>query len=198
MLISSIPSPTLALAEQARQAMSQEIAKINWLEILMQSASNLLSLWPLWLIVGLTALPTFIYKTYLHIRLSKAGMYEIDKMTGEEFEQRLCILFRNLGYQVTFTGKPSGDYGVDLVIEKCGRRTAIQAKCYKHKLVGEDAIREVYTGMHHYNCMESQVITNSNYSRMAWRLARSNNVKLWNRNNLASLLLTEKFQISQQ
>ena len=119
-------------------------------------------------------------------------MFEIDKMTGTEFEKRLAILFSNLGYKVTETGKPAGDYGVDLVIEKDGKKTAVQAKCYKRQLVGEDAIREVYTGKNYYKCDGAMVITNSNYSKMAWKLAKSNNVKLWSRNYLVKVLLTEK------
>lgn len=35
------------------------------------------------------------------------------------------------------------------------------------------------------------VITNSNYSNMAWRLAKSNGEKLWNRKYLAKVILTE-------
>lgn len=118
-------------------------------------------------------------------------MFEIDKMSGSEFEERLAILFSHLGYRVTKTGKPSGDYGVDLVIEKDGRRIAVQAKCY-HTLIGEDAIREVYSGKNYYHCGEAMVVTNSTYTKMAWRLAEADNVKLWNRNYLTKVLLTEK------
>lgn len=150
------------------------------------------TMWPL--IVFLIFV--FIYKIYLFSRLKKSGMLEIDKMTGPEFEKRLSILFSNLGYKVRESGKPTGDYGVDLVIEKNDIKTAVQAKCYKRQLVGEDAVREVYSGKNYYNCSEAIVITNSNFSRMAWQLAKSNKVKLWNRNYLTKVLLTEKAKIS--
>lgn len=144
--------------------------------------------WPLLLFFVLW----IIYKLFRLFQLQKAGIFEIDKMTGEEFERRLAILFTNLGYKVIQTGKPFGDYGVDLVVEKDGKRTAVQAKCYKKRLVREDAVREVYSGMNYYKCGEAMVVTNSNYSRMAWILAKSNGVKLWNRNYLAKVLITEK------
>ena len=145
-------------------------------------------LWPLLIIFLFIS----IYKIYKLFRLKRAGMFEIDQMTGPEFEKRLSILFKNLGYNVKETGLPTGDYGVDLVIEKDGKKTAVQAKCYKKNIVGEDAIREVYSGKNYYKCDDAMVITNSNYSRMAWRLAKSNNVKLWNRNYLVKVLLTER------
>lgn len=135
-----------------------------------------------------------IFNLYRFYRLSKAGIFEIDKMTGEEFEERLRILFTNLGYKAerTSPGKVKPDYGVDLVIEKNGIRTAVQAKCYRRQLVGEDAVREVYSGINYYHCNDALVVTNNNYSKMAWMLAKSDNVKLWNRNYLVKVLLTEK------
>ncbi|MBU3978195.1 restriction endonuclease [Patescibacteria group bacterium] len=114
-------------------------------------------------------------------------------MNGEEFEGRLGILYENLGFKVTRTGdRPGGDYGVDLVIEKDGERTAIQAKCYKHNKVGEDAVREVHTGKKIYNCHKAQVKTNSRYTPMAWKLATTNHVWLYDRKGLVKILLLEK------
>lgn len=116
-------------------------------------------------------------------------------MTGGEFEERLAILFRNLGYTVTRTGKV-GDYGVDLVIERGGIRTAIQAKCYKSGKVHPDAIQQVYAGKNKHYCTEAIVVSNRNFTTEAWRLARSDNVKLWSRNYLAKVLLTEKMNVN--
>src|SRR5437773_10642459 len=102
--------------------------------------------WQIWLLFGLALLVRFGYKIYQHHRLAQTGIYDIDKMNGEAFEERLKILYEHLGFTVTRTGgRPGGDYGVDLIVEKDGTKTAIQAKCYKNK-VGEDAIREANTG----------------------------------------------------
>src|SRR5690348_1382015 len=46
-----------------------------------------------------------------------SGLSAIDSMTGTQFERRLEILFRDLGYAVRHTGR-LGDFGADLVIEK--------------------------------------------------------------------------------
>lgn len=147
--------------------------------------------WPLLVILAVMSVIRIAIWFYHYQRFSKAGMFEIDKMNGSDFEERLAILFTHLGYRVTRTGKPSGDYGVDLVVEQNGRRIAVQAKCY-HGSVGEDAIREVFSGKNYYHCGEAMVVTNSTFTKMAWRLAESNHVKLWNRNYLTKVLLTEK------
>ena len=146
--------------------------------------SLLLRIWwffALLLILGITGVAI---KFYQHQRLANSGIFEIDHMTGEQFEQRLQILFTNLGYraQRTNSSKSRPDYGADLVIEKNGIKTVVQAKRWRG-YVGEDAIREAYSARNYYNCTEAMVITNSNFSQMAWQLAKSNNVKQWNRNH---------------
>src|SRR6266567_1122212 len=83
--------------------------------------------WQLWLLIGVGVLVKLGYEVYQHHRLARTGIYEIDKMNGEAFEERLKILFENLGFNVTRTGgRPGGDYGVDLIVEKDGTKTAIQ------------------------------------------------------------------------
>jgi restriction system protein len=83
------------------------------------------------------------------------------------------------------------DYGADLIIEKDGIRTVVQAKRWR-VYVGEDAVREAYSAKNYYNCTEAMVVTNNNFSNMAWNLAKVNNVKLWNRPYLIRMLLEEK------
>jgi len=171
--------------------------QINWykeftLPMLKAAVAIILQFWQLWLILGVAALVKIGFALYQHQRLAQSGIYDIDKLSGEEFEERLQILFENLGYRVTRTGgRPGGDYGVDLVIERDGKRTAIQAKCYRNK-VGEDAIREANTGKNYYHCHEARVVTNSYFTPMAWRLARANYVWLYDRNGLIKLLISEK------
>lgn len=133
-----------------------------------------------------------IFLTYRYYRRSKSGILAIDKMSGTDFEARLAILFKKLGYSVKQVGNQKGDYGVDLILEKDGVKTAVQAKCYKPSLVGESAVREAYTGKGYYQCSDAWVVTNSHYSRMAINLARANNVQLISRNQLVRLLLQEK------
>lgn len=145
-----------------------------------------------WAVIIEIVVVAVAYRIYQLYRLSKAGIYEIDKMTGSEFEEKLSILFSQLGYAVRHTGK-TGDYGVDLIIEKEGRKTAVQVKRYGyHEHVPESAIQQAFSGAKFYHCEDAIVVTNSRYTKYAYQLARSIGVSLWNRNDLVNALLTVK------
>lgn len=126
-------------------------------------------------------------KIYHYYKLSKANIDEVDNMSGPDFELFLCSLFRKLGYEVIHTGK-SGDLGCDLTVLKDGVRTAVQAKRYKGN-VGPDAVQEVVAALKPKNCTIGIVVTNSNYTEEAKFLANSNNIILWNRDELVNNIL---------
>jgi len=151
--------------------------------------------WFVWLFLIVVGVVILGIKIYQQIRLGKSGIFEIDQMTGEEFEERLKILFTRLGYKAerTVRGTTKPDYGADLVIEKNGIKTVVQAKRWRTDFfVGEDAVRAAYSAKNYYNCTEAMVVTNTNFSNMAWNLAKVNNVKLWNRPYLIRMLLEEQ------
>lgn len=140
----------------------------------------------------LVAIGLLIYKEY---RLSKAGIREIDKMTGEQFEDRLCVLFRTLGYTVDHYAKShrGNEYGVDIIIEKDGAKTAVQAKRYKMKEhVDNTAIEKLFAGKALVNCDHALVITNSTYTENARYAAKKLSVELWDRNELVNKLIESK------
>ena len=138
--------------------------------------------WPLLVIVAV--LPFFIWKS--HRRTNSIKMEEIDKMDGKTFEEFLGTVFKNLGYKVEVT-RYSGDYGADLIVQKHGKRIAVQAKRYSSNL-GVDAIKEVYAAQKYYRCKAAMVVTNSDYREQAKKLARATNVVLWNGEKLNQVL----------
>jgi restriction system protein len=58
-------------------------------------------------------------------------MDAVDSMSGVEFEMYVAAVFRGLGYNVAMT-KTTGDFGVDLVLTKDAKRTAVQCKRALH------------------------------------------------------------------
>lgn len=123
-------------------------------------------------------------------RLRKSGIEEIDKMDGREFERYLATLFKGLKYKVDLT-RASRDFGADLVISQNGRRIVIQAK-RQSKNVGLQAVQQVQTSIAYYRANEGWVVTNRDYTSSAYELARSNRVKLINRDKLIDLILQLK------
>ncbi len=122
--------------------------------------------------------------------LLDSGILEVDKMTGKEFEIFLDVHFEKLGYNVTLT-QDSQDYGADLILDKDGSKTVVQAKRSKNP-VGIKAVQEVAGAVRHYNGNKGRVITNNRFTENAYNLAKSNHVELWDRKKLIEFILTAK------
>ena len=112
-------------------------------------------------------------------RIKIYNMAQIDTLTGIEFENYLKVLFEKMGYNVKLT-KKSGDYGADLILNKRGKQTIVQAKCYS-KTVGVKAVQEVISARVHYGIKNAMVITNNYFSREAENLALESGVILTDR-----------------
>lgn len=130
----------------------------------------------------LLLLSAYIISSIKNQKLLKSGITRVDQMTGIEFENYLSVLFRKLGFETSIT-KSSGDYGADLILNKDGKKIVVQAKRYK-KNVGIKAVQEISSAKLHYGGHEAWVVTNSGYTTAARELARTNQVKLFHREDL--------------
>lgn len=120
-------------------------------------------------------------------RLKRSGIADIDKMKGRQFEIYLGHLFTAHGYKTEVT-QAAGDYGADLVTSKAGKKIVVQAKRYS-KNIGLKAVQEAHTAMNHYGASEAWVVSNRDYTEQAYTLARSNGVRLVNREKLIEMIL---------
>lgn len=142
--------------------------------------------------LGLLILGVIAYGKHRYVkRLRNSGIFEVDKMTGWEFEKFLEGLFLRQGYKVTHVGSSGGDFGGDLVLEKDGERTLVQAKRSASN-VGIKAIQEVVGGKRKYNCHRVMVVTNSYLTPAAWELGRVNGVNMVTRKRLIEEMLATK------
>lgn len=119
-------------------------------------------------------------------KLMESGMDLIDDMSGFVFEELLMEHFKKLGYKVKMTAK-TADYGADLILEKAAKKTVVQAKRWKQN-VGVKAIQEVVGSINYYQADQGMVISNSYFTLNAEKLARANNIELWDRDKLADFL----------
>ncbi len=106
-----------------------------------------------------------------------------DTLDGYKFEEYCAILLTKHGYDHVAVTSKSNDYGVDIIAYYEGRKIAVQCKRY-HNTVGNSAIQEVVAGMNFYNCQQAIVITTNYFSKPAIKLAKANNVTLWDRKEL--------------
>ena len=121
-------------------------------------------LWWLLAIIAAILLVRLLLFVRRQRRLARSGIREIDTMDGTTFEHYLASVFRRLGYRVEVVGSARGDYGGDLLIQKDGTRTIVQAKRYRGKRVGIKAVQEAHTARSMYDCVDAMVVTNSTFS----------------------------------
>ncbi|WP_156153580.1 restriction endonuclease [Domibacillus robiginosus] len=152
------------------------------------------------LLAALLAIPYFLLRWYAKNKekrkLLQAGLDEIDRMPGVQFEQYLGALFKDKGYKVQYT-PTTGDYGADLLLRKENRTIAIQAKRYR-SAVGVKAVQEASGAKGYYGTNEAWVITNNTFTKNACNCAERLNVKLIDRKDLINLIAESKAIIQTQ
>lgn len=112
---------------------------------------------------------------YESIASPAGGEVEQRRSDGRTFERQLGASLASAGYNVTFT-PATGDQGVDLLVERKGRRIAVQCKDYA-KPVGNDAIQQVFAGAQFYGAAEAIVVAPNGYTTSARQLAESLGVR---------------------
>jgi hypothetical protein len=135
-----------------------------------------------------------IYDGLVRVRdypLERLLAVEFKKLSEPEFEEFLVQIFRFLNYSVKATAT-AGDQGIDMLIERGGQITAIQAKgnCAS---VGNSAVQEVHTGVSVYArrgviCQQCAVITASAFTAGAIEAARAVNCRLIAGDQIESLI----------
>ena len=119
-------------------------------------------------------------------KLLSSGIDIIDGLSGQMFEELILEHFKELGYKGRMTSA-TADYGADLVLENGQERIVAQIKRWNQK-VGIDAVQQVVAAISHYNADRGMVVTNSFFTPNAKKLARSNNIELWDREKLIDFL----------
>jgi len=137
----------------------------------------------------------FVWLIYRKIKFSKRknidsidvfNISQIDSLSGTEFENLLKDIFEKQGYEAQTT-KQSHDFGADLILNKNGKVSILQAKCYS-KNIGIKAIQEIISAKKHYLAEEMFVATNRYFSKEAVILASEHDVRLIDRDVLVKLV----------
>ena len=126
-----------------------------------------------------------IFENKINIE-NKKLIDDIDHMKGSEFENYLGKLFELEGYTIEKITH-SNDQGGDLIIKRFDKKIVIQAKRWNGK-VPNKAIQEVVAAKAHYSCDEAWIVTNSNLTRQAHELAKTNKVRIIERKDLIKLI----------
>lgn len=141
-----------------------------------------------------------IFGTKTETKLKSLSLLDIDRLNPNLFEASIAALYKKQGFEIYLTPY-SNDKGVDVVVLKNGENYLIQVKQTK-SLVGNEAIQEICTAKNYYeNKFNEQfnllTVTNNDYSSSAKILAKSNNIQLFNRNELENLINTNDITIQE-
>ncbi len=134
----------------------------------------------------------FPVKRLHNIKHSYTNVEQFNGMDGHEFEYACADILRKNGFDNVEVTRGSGDFGVDIIARKGNLNYAIQCKCYNHKL-NNAPIQEVVAGMSAYNCNSAAVMTNQYFTEPAKRLARINNVELWDADILSQMMSKSRY-----
>ena len=121
------------------------------------------------------------------IKLIKEYKYENDfnNKKGIAFENQCMQMLISKGWRVEETPK-SGDQGIDLIASIGEYRLCIQCKDHK-KAIGNKAVQEVSAGKKYWNGTHAILVSQSGYTKSAYKLAAANNVLLISALELSSL-----------
>ncbi|GMA65677.1 restriction endonuclease (plasmid) [Alicyclobacillus fastidiosus] len=118
-------------------------------------------------------------------------MNEIDRMTGEDFEDALKYTLSKKGWRIDTT-KKTGDFGADLIgRDPMGKKVVIQAKRWKSK-VGVDGVNQVIAARAYYQADRALVVTNQYLTKAAYELAQRTGVEVWSRKRLSAEIRVNK------
>ena len=111
---------------------------------------------------------------------------EVDRVDPFNFELLLGMIFETEGYSFEETPK-SGDQGADVLLEKAGERTVVQAKLYSQP-VGNGSVQEAIAAKTFFGCHHAMVITNNLFTASARALAARASVQLVDRDGLIAMI----------
>jgi len=117
----------------------------------------------------------------------QSGIDSIRALSWREFEQLLAEAFRRQGYRVRETG-PGADGGIDLILDKDGRRTIVQAKQWKAWKIGVRTVRELFGVQMAQRADEAILATSGRLTAEARRFAEDNGIRLIEGMQLAEMI----------
>lgn len=133
--------------------------------------------------IGLALVGVLHLAVLVHERITEPNFHE--DMSPEEFEHYCAAVLRQRKWEARVS-RYSGDQGVDIVADKRGMRIVIQCKKYS-KPVGNRAVQEIVAGIAHEGAQRGVVVTTSEYTPAAEKLAASNEVLLLHHSELARI-----------
>ena len=113
-----------------------------------------------------------------------ASLFELNP---REFEEYITDLFKLLGYEKVTLTPQMNDKGIDILMEKNGKRYGVQ--CKRHKgIIGSPAIQSFLGAMQHAQTSHGFFVTTSSFSLEAEKMASQHPIELVDSIKLAQMI----------
>ena len=118
----------------------------------------------------------------------QTGLDSVGELSWPQFESLVGEVFRRQGYRVLENPGGGPDGGVDLRLQKEGKKAYVQCKHWKKKNVGVKPVRELYGVMKAKGADEGIVVTYGEFTREARAFARGKPLQLIEGKRLGKLI----------
>ena len=124
------------------------------------------------------------------MRLRRQRVYaDLAALSWVQFEQVIADAFRRHGYRVRETGgRHHADGGVDVVLQRDGETTIVQAKHWRRDRVGVTLVRELYGVQHAMHADHAMFVVLGRYTADAQAFAAETGVTLVDGEELLSII----------
>ncbi len=119
---------------------------------------------------------------------AQTGVESLGAMSWRQFEGLVGEAFRRQGYAVEQTGLGGADGGVDLILQKNGRRELVQCKQWRKAQVNVAVVREMWGLATHHQVDAVKIVCAGNFTTDAEAFARGKPIELINGSRLANLI----------
>jgi restriction system protein len=109
---------------------------------------------------------------------TQTGLSSLRALSWRDFERLVAEAFHRRGYAVAETGLGGADGGIDLLLQRDGRRTLVQCKQWKTQRVGVVTVREQFGLLTHHGADEAILVTTGDYTAEAKAFARGKPIRL--------------------
>jgi len=129
-----------------------------------------------------------ITPTYDAQPIQQELMAQLRAIDWFQFEKVVALVYQKHGYVVTRRGGANPDGGVDLIIEKDGKRWAVQCKQWKTWNVGVKAVREFLGALKDSEIENGIFVTLCGYTGEAKQLAEKHRIEIVNEAGLVKMI----------
>jgi len=122
---------------------------------------------------------------------SQRALSDLAKLTWQQFEEIIADAFRRHGYRVREVGgRGRADGGVDLLLERDGETTVVQAKHWRSQRISVQLVRELYGVQQAMRAGRSSFISLGSYTAAARAFAADVGMTLVDGKQLLGIIRT--------